>query len=91
MGNLDGAKSTNGTASALIKTGSGIVYGVTVNSHTSGTMKLWDNTSAAGTVLVNTFTFPSGSGVYRFPAPIEFYTGLYFTLGGTLDFTIHWL
>jgi hypothetical protein len=88
MAELSGAKSTNGTASALIKTGGGKVFGVIVNSHTNGTMKLWDNTSAAGTVLVNTFTFPAGSGVYRFPEPIEFYTGLYFTLGGTLDFTI---
>jgi hypothetical protein len=88
MANIDGAKSTNGAASALIKTGAGRVYGVIVNSHTSGTMKLWDNTSAAGTVLLNTFTFPAGSGVYTFPEAIEFYTGLFFTLGGTLDFTI---
>jgi len=88
MAIIDGAKSTNLTASALIKTGTGKVYGVVVNSHTNGTMKLWDNTSAAGTVLVNTFTFPSGSGVYNFPEAIEFYTGLYFTLGGTLDATI---
>jgi hypothetical protein len=83
-------KSTNSTASALIRTGGGRVAGVIVNSHTSGTMKLWDNTSAAGTVLVNTFTFPAGSGVYQFPEPIEFYTGLYFTVGGTLDYTIVW-
>lgn len=87
---MDTYKSTNGTASALIKTGGGSVAGVVVNSHTNGTMKLWDNTSAAGTVLVNTFTFPSGSGVYKFPKPIDFYTGLYFTVGGTLDFTIIW-
>lgn len=87
---LDEYKSTNGSASALIKTGAGKVAGVIVNSHTSGTMKLWDNTTATGTVLVNTFTFPAGSGVYKFPQPIEFYTGLYFTVGGTLDYTIVW-
>lgn len=84
------AKYTNGTASALIRTGAGRVYGVIVNSHTSGTMKLWDNTSATGTVICNTFTFTAGSGIYMFPEPIDFYTGLYFTLGGTLDFTIIW-
>lgn len=88
MAYIDGAKSTNGTASALIRTGTGVVYGIIVNSHTNGTMKLWDNTSAAGTVLVNTFTFPSGSGVYKFPEAIEFYTGLFITIGGTLDYTI---
>jgi len=87
---MDSYKYTNGSASALIRTGGGIVAGVIVNSHTNGTMKLWDNTSAATTVIVNTFTFPSGSGVYMFPKPIEFYTGLYFTLGGTLDYTIVW-
>lgn len=87
---MDSYKYTNGTASALIRTGGGTVAGVIVNSHTSGTMKLWDNTSAAGTVIANTFTFPAGSGVYTFPRPVEFYTGLYFTLGGTLDYTIIW-
>lgn len=87
---MDSHKYTNGSASALIRTGAGTVAGVIVNSHTSGTMKLWDNTSAATTVIVNTYTFPAGSGVYMFPKPIEFYTGLYFTVGGTLDFTIVW-
>lgn len=87
---VDGFKSTNGSASALIRTGAGLVAGVIVNSHTNGTMKLWDNTSAAGTVIVNTITFAAGSGFYKFPEPIEFYTGLYFTVGGTLDYTIVW-
>lgn len=87
---MDTYKETNVTASALIKTGGGSVAGVIVNSHTSGTMKLWDNTSAAGGVIVDTFTFPAGSGVYTFPRPIEFYTGLYFTVGGTLNCTVVW-
>lgn len=87
---MDTYKSTNGTASALIRTGAGSVAGVIVNSHTNGTMKLWDNTSAAGTVLLNTVTFAAGPGFYQFPRPIEFYTGLYFTVGGTLDYTIVW-
>ena len=77
---MDSFKYTNGSASALIITGGGIVAGVIVNSHTSGTMKLWDNTSAAGTVITNTFTFPAGSGMYKFPE----------TVGGTLDYTIIW-
>jgi hypothetical protein len=87
---MDSYKYTNGSASALIRTGAGQVAGVIVNSHSSGTMKLWDNTSATGTVIVDTFTFPAGSGVYRFPEPIDFYTGLYFTVGGTLNYTIIW-
>ena len=83
-------KKTNGTASALIKTGVGSVAGVIVNSHTSGTIKLWDNTSAATTVIVNTITLAAGPQILTFPKPIEFYTGLYFTVGGTLDYTVVW-
>ena len=41
---------TNLSASALIKTGAGVVSGFIVNSHSSGTLKLWDNTSAATTL-----------------------------------------
>ena len=88
MSSIDGAKYYNASASANIATGNGKVYGVIVNSHTNGTMKLWDNTAGSGTVIVNTFHFPSGSGVYKFPEAIEFYTGLYFTVGGTLDYTL---
>lgn len=82
---------TNLSASALIKTGAGVVSGFIVNSHSSGTLKLWDNTSAATTVLLNTITFAAGSGiVVNFGADIEFSTGLYATVGGTADITIFW-
>jgi hypothetical protein len=81
---------TNLSASALIKTGAGRLKGFCVNSHTSGTLKLWDNTSAATTTLLNTITFAAGSGLI-FPFPdVEFGTGLYATIGGTADITIFW-
>lgn len=83
-------KHTNITADTLIKTGFGKVAGFIINSHTSGTLKLWDNTSAATTVLTNTYTFPSGSGVVTFPEPVGFNTGLYADIGGTVDLTIIW-
>lgn len=82
------SKYYNKTATGAVINGAGSLAGVIVNSHTSGTIKLWDNTSAAGNVIVNTFTFPAGSGVYTFPEPIEFYTGLFLTVGGTLDITL---
>jgi hypothetical protein len=82
---------TNLSASALIKTGAGVVSGFVVNSHSSGTLKLWDNTSAATTVLTNTITFAAGSGiVVNFGKDIQFSTGLYATIGGTADITIFW-
>lgn len=85
---LDTAKYSNITASAAVKSGSGTLYGFIVNSHSSGTLKLWDNTSAATTVIMNTFTFPTGSGVYMLPMGVSFYTGLYATIGGTADITL---
>jgi len=39
-------------------------------------------------LLMNTFTYPSGSGVYMFGEGISFNKGLYYTEGGTADVTI---
>lgn len=83
-------KYTNISASALIKTGTGVVYGFVVNSHTSGTLKLWDNTSAATTVLLNTITFAAGPNFISLPVGVQFGVGLYATIGGTADITIIW-
>lgn len=88
MSEVSGALYRNISASTLIKTGVGKVYGIVVNSHTSGTLKLWDNTSATGTVVCNTYTFPAGSSVVSFAEPINFVTGLYATIGGTADITV---
>jgi len=86
--NIDGVKYLNGTTSQQVSAAAGIFYGVIVNSHTSGTLKFWDNTAGSGTVLINTFTFPAGSGIYQFPKGICFNTGLFATVGGTIDYTI---
>lgn len=85
---VDSVKYLNGTTSQAVKSSKGSFYGVIVNSHTSGTLKFWDNTSGSGTVLLNTFTFPAGSGMYTFPRGISFNTGLFATVGGTIDYTI---
>lgn len=90
MSAIDGAIYNNITSSTLIRTGTGKVHGFIINSNTSGTLKLWDNTSGAGTVIMNTYTFPAGSSVVTFPKSINFYTGLYATIGGTADITIIW-
>lgn len=82
------AKYYNKTATGAVINGAGTVYGIIVNSNSSGTVKLWDALSATGSVILNTFTFPAGSTTYTFPHGIEFYTGLYLTVGGTLDITI---
>lgn len=74
----------NGSTSQLVKTGDGELIGIHVNSTTAGTIKLWDNTSAATTVLVNTYSPNAGWN----PMPFHFKTGLFITVGGTIDYTV---
>ena len=80
-------KTANLSASALVKTGAGNVKGVVINSQSSGTLKLWDNTSAATTVLFNTITF-AATDRYIDLFGAAFNTGLYATIGGTADITV---
>lgn len=78
----------NGTASALVKTGAGKFFGFVVNSHTSGTVKFWDQTSAGAPIILNTITLAAGPASWVFPTAIVFSTGLYITIGGTIDYTV---
>ena len=81
---MGGDRYQNITASTLIKTGEGYVTGVFVASSTAGTLKYWDQTSAAIPVLINTFTPNLGWN----PTPFHFSTGLYITVGATIDCTV---
>lgn len=76
----------NITSSTLIKTGTGKLGGIWVSSASSTpTIKVWDSTSAAGTIIANTFTPIAGT----FHAmPFNFTTGLYITISGTVDCTV---
>ena len=79
---------TNISTSTLIRTGTGNLLGIFVASASSTpTIKVWDAVSAAAPILVNTFT-PVG-GVF-YPIPATFVTGLYVTIGGTVDCTVFW-
>lgn len=77
----------NITASTLIKTGYGKLKGMYVNSTSTGTIKFWDNTSAATTVINNTITPAIG---YHNLGDVDFNTGLYATIANTLDVTLHY-
>jgi len=78
----------NLSASALVRTGAGNLLGIFVASASSTpTLKVWDNTSAATTIIVNTFT-PSAGTFY--PIPAAFTNGLYVTISGTVDCTVMW-
>ena len=80
-------KYKNLTASGLVETGCGTVVGIVANSHTAGTIKLWDNTSAAGNVLNNTISLAVGERWIPFFGE-TFDTGLFVTIGGTADITV---
>lgn len=78
---------TNLTADTAVKTGAGRLFGIFVASASATpTIKLWDNTAGSGTVLVNTFT-PVAATYYPFPG-VEFSTGLFVDVGGTVDITV---
>ena len=77
----------NLSASALVYTGAGTVSGVIVNSHTNGTLILRDALTATTPLIINTFTFPTGSGSYSLFGA-KFLTGLYSTVGGIADITL---
>lgn len=77
------------TASVLIKTGPGNLVGMTVASHTLGTVQFWDNTTAAVTTLINTMTLSSTDRSIDFFGA-KFNTGLFITLGGTADVTVYY-
>lgn len=78
---------SNKSSSGLIHTGQGSIVGVVVNSHSSGTLKFWDSTTAANTVLFNTITLAAGERyIPLFEA--NFTTGLFLTIGGTADVTV---
>ena len=83
-----GSLAINRGETGLIKSGPGILKGIVVNSHSSGTVKIYDSTSATGIVIMNTFSFPTGSGVYNFADGINFKNGLHIVVGGTLDCTV---
>lgn len=77
----------NLSASALVKTGKGVLVGMYVNSTNAGTIKFWDAVTAAVPIINNTITPAIG---YHSLGKAAFTTGLYATIGGTaLDVTLH--
>lgn len=78
---------TEVTADALVYTGAGVVTGIIVSSHTSGAIKLYDNTAASGTVLLPTYTYATGSQFIPLGG-IRFNTGVFADVTGVQDIII---
>lgn len=72
------------TSTGAVKTGPGSVQGVLASTSSSGTLTLYDNTSAAGSVIVS--ALPLVAGQY-YPLNFKFSKGLWAVIGGTADIT----
>jgi len=69
---------TYGNAIATTETCDNVAWGAAV----------LENGAEPSLLMVNTYSFASGSGILSFPEPIAFVDGLYLTIGGTLDYTV---
>lgn len=89
------ANYTNISASAQISARPCRLRGFMINSCAAGaTLKIWDQTSAAVPILLNTMTFSATptTGLAQFPdGGIDCKNGLYVTIAvAAMDITIFW-
>lgn len=85
---MDAVTYKNITATGQIKAGAGYLTGIIVNSNSSGTIVLQDGLTATGNKILDTYAFGTGSSSIVFSHPINFYVGLFATLGGTANITL---
>jgi len=81
----EGCNYINFTADTTVRTGSGILVGMYVNSTSSGTIVFYDNTVASGTKIFNTITpavgwHPLGNAAFS--------TGCFADISNTIDVTV---
>lgn len=86
-----GATYVNGTADVAALSAAGKLIGIFfASASATPTCKIWDNTAASGTVIINTFTPVAGTW-YAFSSATgapQAGTGIYIDIGGTVDFTV---
>lgn len=74
------------SASGQVATGAGVLKGFYVSTSTALTVKLWDNTAASGSVIVDTTAALTAGTFHEVPA--GFANGLYVTIGGAGAITV---
>jgi len=67
------------TTSTLVQTGTGMLRGVSLRSTAGGTFDVYDNTSAAGTVICTVQLAANGSQTVVIPDGVRFGIGCYFS------------
>lgn len=73
------------TADGIVKTGPGTLHMVKIASSSGGSIKIYDNTAASGTVILETMAVAAGEEHYL---PAEFSTGCYVDITGTVALTV---
>lgn len=74
------------SASGLIKTGTGRLFGIFCNSTTAGTLIIYDGITAGGTAMFSGLSLTAGQ-LYEF-GNVLFGTGLYIALTNVADWTV---
>jgi hypothetical protein len=82
----DHYRCTSVSADGIVKAGKGFLGGFLVTASAAGVIRLYDNTAASGTVIVDQLTVAAGDNI---TLRVEFQTGLYFDLvSGTATVSI---
>jgi hypothetical protein len=84
QGNLNFGAYKNISATAQVTTRPATLLGFYVNSTSSGTIRFYDGTGTAGTVVTNTIT----PAVGWHSLPVSFTSAIYAVIASTLDVTL---
>lgn len=78
-----GYKKVTQAAAATLKTGPAKLFGLTVTASSSGTVTIYDNTAASGTVLFTKSSLAVGDVIHFGGVGVAASNGLHVVCGGT--------
>lgn len=78
-----GYKTVTQAAPVTVKSGPGALVGITVTASSAGTVTVYDNTAASGTVLFTKSSLAVGDVVHFGGLGLACNTGLHVVVGGT--------
>ena len=88
MADIIGYKNVTQAAAVQVKTGPSRLYGLTVTVSTAGTVTVYDNTAASGTILFTKASLAVGDVIHFGGLGIAAGTGLHVVCGGTATVNI---
>ncbi len=83
MANIIGYKNVTQAAATTLRSGPVRLYGLTVTASTAGTVTIYDNTAASGTVLFTKSSLAVGDVIHFGGNGIAAGNGLHVVCGGT--------